>query len=301
MFPLPQQMEVARDLRQIGLGIMGVADVFIKMGIKYGSPESIVLSHEIGKVLANEALRKSALMAKEDGPFPLYNAEAVLSSPFVKLNASDDVYALIKKHGLRNSQLLTIAPTGTISTLVDCSNGIEPIFQISYTRKSESLHDVDTYYKVFTGIAKDYMEKFRLQKEDQLPEQFVTSSSIHYKDRIAVQSAWQVHIDAAISSTVNVPNEFTVEEVEDLYLTAWNHGVKGITIYRDGCSRAGILTTDKTKESKLDRIDELRAEIDELANKSLQENPDICPMCGGEMMHSGGCAECQVCHFSPCS
>src|SRR5699024_6654430 len=189
---------------------------------------------------------QSALLAKEDGPFPSYKAENVLNSPFLLSNANADVLKLIEKYGLRNSQLLTIAPTGSISTLIGCSNGVEPMFQISYTRKSESLHHEDTYYKVFTPIVQEYMDRNNLSKEDELPGFFVTTSTLNYKDRINVQAAWQQYIDASISSTVNVPNEFTVEEVEDLYIYAWERGLKGVTIYRDGCAREGILITDKS-------------------------------------------------------
>ena len=300
LHPLPQQREMSEKLRQIGLGIMGAADAFIKLGVRYGSDESLSLIHKIGKTLINEALRQSALMAKEDGTFPAYRGEKVLESPFLQENADEDVLELIKEHGLRNSQLLTIPPTGSISTLIGCSNGLEPIFQVSYTRKSESLHHEDTYYKVFTPIAKEYMDMHNLTKEEELPDFFVTTSNLDYKERIHVQSVWQEYIDASISSTVNVPNEFTVEEVEDLYMYAWKEGIKGITIYRDGCARSGILITDK-EENKLDRIDELQEEIDELAQAQLLEDPDSCPMCGGKLNHSGGCSECQDCGYSPCS
>ena len=221
LHPLPQQRQMAREYRQIGLGIMGVADMFIKMGIRYGSEESIELIHQIGKVLVNEALKQSALLAKAYGPFPRYKKEKVLKSPYLLANADEVVLDLIEKYGLRNSQLLTIPPTGSISTLIGCSNGLEPIFQISYTRKSESLHQEDTYYKVFTPIVKEYMERNGLSREEDLPDYFVTTSNLDYKERIEVQSAWQQYIDASISSTVNVPNEFTVEEVEDLYIYAW--------------------------------------------------------------------------------
>ena len=300
LHPLQQQREMSRDLRQIGLGIMGLADMFIKMGIRYGSEESIDLIHKIGKVLINEALRQSALLAKEYGAFPKYKAEAVLKSPFLLANADEDVYELIKTYGLRNSQLLTIPPTGSISTLIGCSNGVEPIFQLSYTRKTESLHNVDTYYKVFTPIVKEYMELHNIQNEEDLPDFFVTTSNLNYKDRINVQAAWQQYIDASISSTVNVPNEFTVEEVEDLYMYAWEKGLKGITIFRDRCARLGILITDKPK-TRLDKIDELKNELNRLAFEQLQEDPSKCPLCGGKLIHSGGCAECQDCGYSPCS
>ncbi|MCF6462655.1 adenosylcobalamin-dependent ribonucleoside-diphosphate reductase [Clostridium sp. Cult1] len=301
LHPLPQQREMARELRQIGLGIMGVADMFIKLGIRYGSQESIEQIHEIGKVLINEALRQSALLAKEQGPFPRYREEAILRSPFLNSNANDDVLELIKKYGLRNSQLLTIPPTGSISTLIGCSNGLEPIFQISYTRKSESLHHEDTYYKVFTPIVKEYMDRNNISREEDLPDFFVTTSTLNYKDRIEVQAAWQQYIDASISSTVNVPNEFTVEEVEELYINAWKKGLKGITIYRDGCAREGILITNKSNLTNIEKIEKLQKELEELVEKQLKEDPETCPMCGGKLIHSGGCSECQDCGYSPCS
>ena len=306
LHPLPQQREMSSDLRQIGLGIMGVSDMFIKLGIRYGSSESMSLIHQIGRTMVNEALRQSSLLAKEDGPFPKYNGEAILKSPFLLSNADEDVMNLVKEHGLRNSQLLTIPPTGSISTLIGCSNGLEPIFQISYTRKSESLHVEDTYYKVFTPIIKEYMDENNISKEEDLPDFIVTTSNLDYRERIEVQAVWQQYIDASISSTVNVANEFTIDEVEDLYMYAWEKGLKGITIYRDGCARSGILITNKPSKSnnpasRLDRIDELQNELNELAAEQLLEDPDNCPMCGGELIHSGGCSECQSCGYSPCS
>lgn len=301
LHPLVQQREMSRDLRQIGLGIMGLADMFIKLGVAYGSKESLEWIDKVGRTMINEALRESAMLAKEQGSFPNYKEEAVLKSPYLLANADEDVIEIIKEHGLRNSQLLTIAPTGSISTLIGCSNGVEPIFQISYTRKSESLHNEDTYYKVFTQIVKEYMDKNNLNAEDSLPDFFITTTNLNYRDRIDVQSEWQGFIDASISSTVNVPNEFTVEEVEELYMYAWKKGIKGITIYRDGCQRSGILISDSTKKSRLDKIDELKNQINELAAEQLVEEPDDCPMCGGKLMHSGGCSECQDCGYSPCS
>ncbi|MCF6465750.1 adenosylcobalamin-dependent ribonucleoside-diphosphate reductase [Clostridium sp. Cult2] len=301
LHPLLQQKDMARELRQIGLGIMGIADMFIKLGVRYGDQESINLIHQIGKVLVNEALKQSALLAKEHGPFPRYREEAVLKSPFLVSNAKDDVIEIIKRYGLRNSQLLTIPPTGSISTLIGCSNGLEPIFQTSYTRKSESLHHEDTYYKVFTPIVKEYMDRNDITREEDLPDFFVTTSTLNYKDRIKVQAAWQQYIDASISSTVNVPNEFTVEEVEELYIYAWQNGLKGITIYRDGCAREGILITNKNNLSNQEKIEKLQRELDELVSKQLKEDPDTCPMCGGRLIHSGGCSECQDCGYSPCS
>lgn len=248
--PLEQQTKLSKELRQIGLGIMGLADMFIMLGVKYGSIESIKLSRTIAEFMLNIALQESAMLAKEDGVFPRFDLESVIKSEFIQSNTWDETFDLIVKYGLRNSQILTIAPTGSISTMIGVSGGIEPIFQNSYIRKSETLHDGDVYYKVFTPIVKEYMDKHGLVDENDLPVFFVTTSEISYRDRINVQSAWQEFIDASISSTVNLPNETTVEEVEDLYMYAWEKGLKGITIYRDGCSRGGILIAEKPKKDE---------------------------------------------------
>lgn len=308
LHPLPEQKESSRDLRQIGLGIMGLADMFIKLDIPYGSDESLELIDQLGSTIANEAIQASALLAKEEGPFPNYKKDAILASEYLNTVATAETIDLVKKYGLRNSQLLTIAPTGSISTLIGCSNGVEPIFQISYTRKTESLNGgIDTYYKVVTPIVKEYMDAKGLHDEENLPETIVTTSNLNYKDRIDVQARWQKYIDASISSTVNLPEETSVEEIGELYLYAWEQGLKGVTVYRDGCARSGILITDTTKKDTVvetdpqKRIQQLQNEINEIVNDSLESDPDKCPMCGGKMNHAGGCEECQDCGYSPCA
>ncbi len=308
LHPLPEQKESSKNLRQIGLGIMGLADMFIKLDIRYGSDESLELIDKLGSAIANDALQASALLAKDDGPFPFYKKDAVLASSFLNEVATQETLDMVEKYGLRNSQLLTIAPTGSISTLIGCSNGVEPIFQISYTRKTESINGgIDTYYKVVTPIIKQFMDAKGLKDEENLPETIVTTANLNYKDRIQVQAHWQKYIDASISSTVNLPEETTVDEVEELYLYAWEQGLKGITIYRDGCARSGILITDKTKKKEAaetdpqKRIQQLQDEINDIVNDSLAKDPDTCPMCGGTMMVAGGCEECQDCGYSPCA
>ena len=146
--------------------------------------------------------------------------------------------------------------------MLGISGGIEPIFSLSYTRKTESVHGKDVYYKVFTPIAKEYMEKHGLKEEEELPEFFVTAQNINPFKRIEMQATWQRHIDASISSTLNLPNKTTVEEVEELYMHAWKTGLKGMTIFRDGCDRAAILTTEKPKEEeKSIEVEESKKEI----------------------------------------
>lgn len=249
LHPLKEQRESVRDWRQIGLGIFGLADCLIQMGIKYGSKKAIMLSNQIGFAIADEAIHTSAMLAKEYGPYPMYNAPAVMSSDFFQNNVSPTSLEAVKQFGLRNSQLLTIAPTGTLSSMLGVSGGIEPIFANFYTRKTESLHGHDEYYKVYTPIVERYMKVHGLKDDSELPEYFVTAQTIHYMNRVEMQAAWQNHIDASISSTVNVPNNFTTEDVGNLYMQAWAHGLKGITMFRDGCKRSGILTTDAPKKS----------------------------------------------------
>ena len=247
LHPLAIQRDTVRDWRQIGIGVMGIADMLIKMGLRYDTNEALCICDKIGFALADSVIRESALLAEEFGAYPKYNEKAVLDSGYLMCNCTPDTYNLVKQHGLRNSQLLTIAPTGSISTMIGVSGGIEPIFNLSYTRKTESLHGEDVYYKVYTPIAKDYMNKHNIENEEDLPEFFVTTENLDPFMRVKMQGTWQKHIDASISSTINLPNEATVEEVEQLYMSAWEEGLKGLTIYRAGCSREGILTTD-TKE-----------------------------------------------------
>lgn len=245
LHPLQEQRNSVRDWKQIGLGIFGLADMLIKMELDYGGEKSIDLCNLIGMTMADEALATSAQIAKEKGTYPKYSKDAVTQSAFFSTNALDDTVKMINEYGLRNSQLLTIAPTGTLSTMLGVSGGIEPIFANYYTRKTESLHGHDEYYKVYTPIVQNYMNEHGLKDDSELPNWFVTAQTLDYKKRVNMQAVWQKHIDASISSTVNVPNDFTVDEVEDLYMYAWEKGLKGVTLFRDGCKRGGILTTDK--------------------------------------------------------
>lgn len=141
-----------------------------------------------------------------------------MSTPYFKANTTDATAEKVKEYGLRNSQLLTIAPTGTLSTMLGISGGIEPIYANFYERKTESLHGTDVYYKVYTPIVERYMKARKLKDDGELPDYFVTALTLDYRERVAMQAAWQRHIDASISSTVNVPNSFTVEDTENLYL-----------------------------------------------------------------------------------
>ncbi|MDR1690963.1 MAG: adenosylcobalamin-dependent ribonucleoside-diphosphate reductase [Candidatus Methanoplasma sp.] len=242
LHPLQEQRDSVRDWRQIGLGIMGLADMLIKMELGYGTKEAMDFCHKIGFIMADTAIRESALLAKEKGKFPKCNIEQMMRSPFFNENTSQETKDLVEKYGIRNSQLLTIAPTGTLSTMIGISGGIEPIFANSYERRTVSLSDHDEYYKVYTPVVKEYMDKHNLTSDEDLPNFFVTAQCLDYKQRLNLQGTWQMHIDASISSTVNLPNDFPETEVYDLYMYAWQIGCKGVTVFRDGCKRLGILS-----------------------------------------------------------
>lgn len=248
LHPLPEQRESVSQWRQIGLGIMGLADALIKLGLTYGEEDAVCVCDRIGFAMADTAIAASAKLAKELGTFPKCNVEEIMETPYFLANTTEGTKELVRKYGLRNSQLLTIAPTGTLSTMLGISGGIEPIYANYYERKTESLHGEDVYYKVYTKIVKDFMEEHKVSDDRLLPDYFVTAMTLDYHQRIDMQSIWQRHIDASISSTVNVPSGFTVEETENLYLYAFEQGLKGITIFRDGCKRVGILNTKETKK-----------------------------------------------------
>lgn len=298
LHPLQEQKISVDRYRQIGLGVMGIGDMLIKMNMRYGSDKSIELCKFIARTMLNEAVKQSSLLAKEYGPFKEYKKEAILKSKFFNDNIDDDIKELVKLYGLRNSQLLTIPPTGSISTMLGISGGIEPIFNVSYIRKTESLHDEDVYYKVYTPIVKEYMDLKNITDEKDLPDIFVTAMNLDYEDRIKMQQAWQQYIDASISSTINLPYETTVEDVYEIYIKAWKHNLKGVTIFRDGCKRSGVLINEKPKYEKEEN--DLKEEI--CVTEDDKNEKFICPECGNEqMVNTGGCSICLKCGYSGCN
>jgi ribonucleoside-diphosphate reductase alpha chain len=300
LHPLQIQKENVSKYRQIGLGVMGIADMLIKLNIRYGSDEAVKLCEELSNLMLNEAIKQSSLLAKEHGAFEMYNEEAIFNSKFFINNVNDEVKELVRKYGLRNSQLLTIPPTGTISTMLGISGGIEPIFNISYFRKTESIHNEDKIYKVYTPIVKEYMDINEIDKEEDLSDIFVTAMNLKPQERIKMQQAWQKNIDASISSTINLPYEATVEDVYDIYMSAWKNDLKGITIYRDGCKRSGILTNEDTDKKKDNEV-----EIEEIAiDMEVEEGMEkfVCPECKNEaIIPTGGCGICLQCGYSKCN
>ena len=251
LHPLEEQQQSVRDWRQIGLGIMGFADMLLKMSCQYDSARALAIIDTVGKTLVNTGLQESAILAKETECFPKCNKKKLLASTFLTVLKhsnviQDNTMNLIKQYSLRNSQLFTIAPTGSISTMLGVSGGVEPIFATHYTRKTQSLHGEDVFYNVYTPIIQKMIDMELIEEEK--VGNIATAQNIDPFDRVTIQATWQKYIDASISSTVNVTNDTTVETIRDLYQSAWEEGCKGLTIYRAGCKKEGVLVVDTPKE-----------------------------------------------------
>lgn len=252
LHPLKEQQESVNDWRQIGLGTMGMADMLIKLGITYGSDESLVCLSDIYRTIAYSAIETSNKIAEESESYPKCKSELVLNSDFIKeaIVPYPELVENIKKYGLANSQLLTCAPTGSIATMFQVSTGVEPNFALSYTRKTQSLHGEDTIYKVEAGIIEQY-RKITGDTSEKLPEYFIESGDILPNDRIKVQSILQKYTDAAISSTINLKNKATKQDIYDIYMNSWKAGLKGVTLFRAGCKRAAVLSTEPEKPEQI--------------------------------------------------
>ncbi|MFQ3672158.1 MAG: adenosylcobalamin-dependent ribonucleoside-diphosphate reductase, partial [Aggregatilineales bacterium] len=219
--------------RRVGLGTMGVAELMLYCGVRYGSDESVAFIDKLYKAIAIAAYETSADLAAEKGAFEAFDAEKVLQSGFMQ-QMPEEVRQRVKAKGLRNVTLLTQAPTGTTGTMVNTSTGIEPFFSWVYYRKSRlGLHEEQV------PVVADWYAKN--PGAEKLPDYFVTAMDLSPEEHVKVQGAFQRWIDSAISKTCNVPNHYTVEQVSQLYLQMYDLGCKGGTIYRDGSRDEQVL------------------------------------------------------------
>lgn len=248
--PLDAHRKAIDDWRAIGLGIMGLADMFAALGIKYGSEKSVKLAHLIFETMRNTALLESCMLAKSFGSFGKFNSDKVLASKYFD-TVPDDIKDYIRRYGLRNGNLMSIAPSGSISTMVGVSNGAEPYYKLSYSRSTHTNVNEDTGVS-FSVNAKAVQHYMNINKTDKPPEYAVSTYEVSYLNRILLQAEIQKFVDNAISSTVNLPQDTTVEDIEILYMGAWEHGLKGITIWRDGNKRTPILGTDNRAKKNTD-------------------------------------------------
>lgn len=244
--PLKEQQEMSYNYRNIGLGVFGYATALMKLGIRYGSDEALDWTDAMFGLMFRAAVIESNRLASELGPFPKYK-DCVWDSDIMKAHFPQEEIDRMRQTGLRNCSLLSIAPTGSIGTMLGESGGCEPEFAIKYTRRTVGMTDGEnTYFTVFCKAAREFMD---VNKTDILPPYFVSSADIPWPNRIKTQAVMQKHVDTGISSTVNLPNTATKDDIAMLYLMAWEEGLKGVTIFRDGCKRIPILSTDKKEDT----------------------------------------------------
>jgi ribonucleoside-diphosphate reductase alpha chain len=246
-FPLPEQRAEALAKRRIGLGVTGLADALILCGVRYGSDESIALIERWMSCVQREAYLASVDLAREKGPFPLFDRDAYLASPTIQaLDA--DVRTAIATHGIRNALLTSIAPTGTISLFADnVSSGLEPVFSFTYTRKvlmpdgTRSEEEVSDYaYRLFRELHGPNMP---------LPDYFVSAMTLSPHDHVRVQAVVQKFVDSSISKTINVPEDIDFDDFKLVYAQAYASGCKGCTTYRPNDITGSVLETKKAPES----------------------------------------------------
>ncbi|MFO1247072.1 MAG: adenosylcobalamin-dependent ribonucleoside-diphosphate reductase [Alphaproteobacteria bacterium] len=244
-FPLEAQAQEARAKRRIGLGVTGLADALLQCKTRYGSPQSLELTRFWLAAVSHAAYRASVELAKEKGPFPLYDMNPYLSRPHIQA-LPPDIYNAIAAHGIRNALLTSIAPTGTISLFADnVSSGIEPVFAFNYTRKvlqpdgSKHEEQVSDYaFRLFQKL---------FGADTALPDYFVTAQTLAPSDHLAVQAAAQPFIDSAISKTINVPASISFEDFAHVYLEAYELGCKGCTTYRPNDVTGSVLSVEEPK------------------------------------------------------
>lgn len=257
--PLEANKQAIDDWRNIGLGFFGLADALIALGIRYGSQDAQELLYSIAQIMMMKALDYSATLAQTYGTFGKYDWEKTKKSKMFKISKGalmyKGLYEYIEENGLANGSLISIAPTGTISLLAGgFSGGIEPMFKVSYERTTHSLEGKGETFRVFPTSIKELLEYHNLPltlTNEEIKKKFpyiVEADEIPYSERIEMQRSVQDNIDNAISSTINLPESATPEDIYNIYMMAWEAGLKGITVFRDGCMRLSILNPKKKSE-----------------------------------------------------
>ncbi len=247
--------------RRIGLGTMGLAELMIKLGIRYGSPESLEFLDKLYGFMAREAYLASTEIAAEKGSFQAFDAEKYVQSGFMKNMIAEfpEIGEAVAERGMRNVTVITQAPTGSTGTMVGTSTGIEPYFAFEYFRQSRLGFD-----KQYVPIAAAWKDA---HPGEELPDYFVTSMSLSAEDHIRVQAAIQRWVDSSISKTANCPADFTIEETERLYELAFELGCKGVTIYRDGSRDVQVLSTAKEETAEV--------QTEQVLDKQYKSRPQV--------------------------
>ncbi|MBA65202.1 MAG: ribonucleoside-diphosphate reductase, adenosylcobalamin-dependent [Candidatus Marinimicrobia bacterium] len=253
---LDDQKENATNDRRVGLGILGLGDMLVKMGIQYDSEDALQTIEQIMQIFRDTSYETSVDLAIEKGAFPNFKWSGYSKSKFVK-NLPKPLQQKIKKNGIRNSTLTTVAPTGSGAIVARVTSGVEPIFATSYKRRvKENTGYGKTFkeYKVYHPVIKKLYGT-----DENLPEHVKTAHNIDPYFRVRMQGTIQKYIDSSISSTVNLPRDITEETIADIYMTAYEAGLKGITVYREG-SREGILITEENQDNSKKNVESLQNE-----------------------------------------
>ena len=252
VWPLPQQADEARNKRRIGLGFTGLGDVLIMLGLRYDTAEARRMASRIAEHMRDQSYTVSVELAGEKGSFALFDSEHYLAEPHFASRLPEKLQEQIRAHGLRNSHLLSIAPTGTISLAFadNAANGIEPPYAWTYQRKkreadgSHKVYDVEDHaWRLYRQLGGDMQS---------LPLQFVTALEISALDHMRMVAAVSPYVDSAISKTVNVPETYPFDDFKDLYLEAWRAGLKGITTYRPNSVLGSVLSVGNVEQQPND-------------------------------------------------
>ena len=270
---LEDQKKNAENDRRVGLGILGLGDMMVRMGIKYDSEDALQTIEQIMQIFRDTAYETSAELAEEKGQFPNFDWNGFSKSKFIK-NLPKSLQEKIKQNGVRNCTLTTVAPTGSGAIVSRVTSGVEPIFATSYKRRVKNNGDgygkTFNEYKVYHPIIGKLFET-----DNNLPDYVVTAHNIDPYFRVKMQGVIQKYIDSSISSTVNLAENITIDTVADIYMTAYEAGLKGITVYREG-SREGILISDeKTKKTVSTSELDLNAQITSEARE--EKSPRVRP------------------------
>ncbi|MEO0633088.1 MAG: adenosylcobalamin-dependent ribonucleoside-diphosphate reductase [Pseudomonadota bacterium] len=264
-FPLDAQAREAQAKRRIGLGVTGLADALLMLGLRYGSDEAARQTEHWLKAIARAAYLASVQLAKEKGAFPLFDADAYLASGTMQA-MDDDVRDAIAKHGIRNALLTSIAPTGTISLYAgNVSSGIEPVFAYAYTRKVLQKDGSRTEEEVVDYAVQLWRDKFG---DADLPDYFVNAQTLQPSEHVKMQAAAQKWVDSSISKTINCPEDISFDAFKDVYMQAWDQGCKGCTTYRPNAVTGSVLSVaeEKPKLSVAERLGKLVKEKGTTAN-----------------------------------
>lgn len=239
-YPLPRQQQQAHNTRRLGLGVTGLADCFMMLGLGYDSSAARDLAADLMQRICYTAYRTSCQLAREKGAFPLFVAEHYLRSPFIQ-RLPDDIRQQISRDGIRNSHLIAIAPTGTISLLANnISSSLEPVFAEHYAR---NILTADGQLQQYTLT--DYaLQLWRDQGHQDLPPAFITARQLKPETHLTIQASLQPFVDNAISKTINVPEDFPREDFESLYLRAYELGLKGCTTFRPNEVTGSVLAEE---------------------------------------------------------